>query len=91
LDTNNPDTFPFVIGTSPFIDQPSRDVTPVGLGTQTHTASRRPIHSIRRRSKPKSEAAGLVDGQSALQLTEELDAVLLRCSSSGFGPSRHLP
>jgi iron complex outermembrane receptor protein len=35
LGTINADTFPFVIGSSQFIDQPSGDVAPVGLGAQT--------------------------------------------------------
>ncbi len=35
LGTINADTFPFVVGTGLFIDQPSGDVAPVGLGAQT--------------------------------------------------------
>jgi iron complex outermembrane receptor protein len=35
LGTINPDTFPVVVGTGLFIDQPSGDVAPVGLGAQT--------------------------------------------------------
>jgi iron complex outermembrane receptor protein len=35
LGTINPNTFPFVIGTGLFIDQPSGDVAPVGLGAST--------------------------------------------------------
>ena len=35
LGTVNANTFPFVIGSSLFIDQPSGDVAPVGLGAQT--------------------------------------------------------
>jgi iron complex outermembrane recepter protein len=35
LGTVNPDTFPFVVGTGLFIDQPTGDVAPVGLGAQT--------------------------------------------------------
>ena len=35
LGTVNANTFPFVVGTGLFIDQPSGDVAPVGLGAQT--------------------------------------------------------
>ncbi len=35
LGTANADTFPFVIGSGLFIDQPSGDLAPVGLGAQT--------------------------------------------------------
>ena len=35
LGTINADTFPFVIGSGLFIEQPSGDVAPVGLGAQT--------------------------------------------------------
>ncbi|MGH6673418.1 MAG: TonB-dependent receptor [Xanthobacteraceae bacterium] len=35
LGTTNPNTFPFVVGSGLFIDQPSGDVAPVGLGAQT--------------------------------------------------------
>jgi iron complex outermembrane recepter protein len=35
LGTINPNTFPFVVGSGLFIDQPSGDVAPVGLGAQT--------------------------------------------------------
>jgi len=35
LGTINPDTFPVVVGTGLFIDQPSGDVAPVGMGAQT--------------------------------------------------------
>jgi iron complex outermembrane recepter protein len=35
LGTINPNTFPFVIGSGLFINQPSGDVAPVGLGAQT--------------------------------------------------------
>jgi iron complex outermembrane receptor protein len=35
LGTINPNTFPFVVGTGLFIDQPSGDVAPVGLGAST--------------------------------------------------------
>jgi iron complex outermembrane recepter protein len=35
LGTVNPNQFPFVVGSGLFIDQPSGDVAPVGLGAQT--------------------------------------------------------
>jgi iron complex outermembrane receptor protein len=46
LGTLNANQFPFIQGTGLFINQPSGDVAPVGLGATTlYTASTRPTHS----------------------------------------------